>query len=120
MNAEDVTLGQVRMALRQLVRVSPDDRRNPTVNLGAGDSGGCVYTDRDGSPSCIVGNLAEILGVERPMWENYENTEGVDEAFRFPIIVASYLTAAQGMADADATWAAAFEWAEEETEAGRI
>lgn len=121
MRAEDVTLGQVRLVLRKLVRISPPGRKNPHVDTGYySDDGVCAYTNPDGSPSCIVGNLADMLGVDRPAWDDGSNNDSVDDAFRFPIIVASYLTDAQEMADCGATWGEAVRWAEGELAEGNL
>lgn len=92
---------------------------NPeNVNPGT-DDGGCRYTEDDGTPSCMVGNILSILDIARPGINSTHNESGflsVVEAYDLADLLdgeaIQWLANAQGVADNGYTWGRAIAAAE--------
>lgn len=71
----------------------------------------CVYTHEDGSASCLVGRIADVLGVERPAWDDLDNERGITSVtmkHAFDEHAISVLEDMQDAQDSYKTWGTAY------------
>lgn len=105
----EYTYETILNALRELVAENPD-RRNPrSEGVGA-----CVYTNPDGTPSCIVGNLAARFGLPLPDPSD-DRAQSAPPSTLFPTMLSyetqNLLETVQNHADNESTWAEALDLA---------
>lgn len=79
------TKADVLKALEQVVQERGEDY---TYNQEVENPGGqaCVYTNKSGEASCIVGKALDIFGLERPQYGARENGRAFN-AEEFPTLV---------------------------------
>lgn len=78
----------------------------------AGDGADCLYADRDGKPSCLVGVLAARLGIPLPKYDTWDNGQGIRNgaeqiAQYFTEEARARLVTVQSRQDEGETWARA-------------
>lgn len=75
---------------------------------------GCVYSDQDDKPDCLIGWVLEHAGIQRPMNGTYANgvtLEMIHQGTYFDEAALKFLVDLQALQDQGFTWGAAVEQA---------
>lgn len=70
---------QVNMVLKAIVDETPPGYRYRTK----GDGSVCIYADASGKGACLIGKVAERLGIPLPAYRTPENGTGITASEHF-------------------------------------